>query len=324
MFPLWGSKFNKRPSPKHDSVCHKKAQKTDKSILICDTVKGTSPFASRIQLLEGSMTVEAAVILPLFLMFFLNLGCVIELIRLHGNLEFALCDIGNCMTVYGYVVSEMELSEIGQEDQGRSVLLEELGDIAFSYTYVKKQIVDYLGESYLKETPILNGTEGLHFWESDIFDDNDCVEIVVNYVASPFMQEVGFGKFCMANKYYGHLWNGYEIPGTGGESTESAPEVVYITSNGVVYHEKRECSYLVLSIREVSLREAYESQNAKGEKYGICMLCKDAGVQRKVFITEDGENIHYIRECAGLKRTVHTVSRKEAEGYRPCSRCVEK
>lgn len=341
MFPLWSSMMSliqkykhkklqilkKQSSPKHNSDNQKFAQTVFPSFFRC-AIEGTSLFISPFRKLKAGMTVEAAVVLPLFLFFFLNLGCAIEIIRLHGNLEFALCDIGNRMAVYGYALSEMEqqagIKQADEEASGKeqkNVLLSELGDVVFSYIYVKNQIADYLGRQYLEESPLVNGVDGLQFWESDIFEDNDCFEVVVTYRVEPFSSIIGFGSFRMANRYYGHLWNGYHIPGTEENDDKKENDVVYIAENGRVYHEDRNCSYLVLSIREVSLQEAYASRNSNGEKYEICMLCEKAGLQGKVYITEDGESIHYKRDCPGLKRTIYEVSREEVQGYLPCSRC---
>ena len=45
----------------------------------------------------AGMTVEACLLLPLFLFFFVNMGCAIEMIRLHGNLQFSLWQLGSRM-----------------------------------------------------------------------------------------------------------------------------------------------------------------------------------------------------------------------------------
>lgn len=288
----------------------------------CDAIKGISLFASVTRQTEGSMTVEAAVVLPLFLCFFLNLGCAIELIRLHGNLEFALCDIGNRMSVYGYALAGTEPEAEETEGGIESEMWSELKDVAFSYTYVKSEIVKALGEQYLEESPIVQGIAGLQFVESEIFEGEDCFEIIATYEVAPFSSVAGFGSFRMANRYYGHLWNGYQIPGT--EDAGEEKEVVYVAENGVVYHEDRNCSYLSLSVRKVSLQEAYESRNNNGAKYTPCMRCEDGGIQGSVYITSEGDNIHYREDCPGLRRTVNAVPKADVKNYPACGRCAKK
>lgn len=335
MSPLWKIQnvkqlqlINRKPSPKQYSynrsfarnsgIYRKRYSLQNGNYHIKHSaIKGISLFISRSPQLEASMTVEAAIVLPLFLFFFLNLSCAIELIRLHDNLEFALRDVGNRMSVYGYVLEEQGV-EAAKSDEG---LWEELKDVAFSYTFVKKEMVRYVGESYLQESPVVEGANGLQFWESEIFGEDDCIEIIATYRVSPFVGTVGFGSFCMANRYYGHVWSGYRIPGV---DSEQESEIVYVAENGVVYHESKNCSYLFLSVRGVSLAEARESHNTGGERYTPCMRCfKEENLTETVYITEDGENIHCRKDCGSLRRTVYTLAREDAKKYRACGRCAQ-
>ena len=52
---------------------------------------------------RGSMTVEAAVVVPLLILFVLHLGSCMEMLRLHGKLEYALWQTGRELAVYGAV-----------------------------------------------------------------------------------------------------------------------------------------------------------------------------------------------------------------------------
>ena len=48
------------------------------------------------------MTIEACLVLPLFLFAFLNVISIIELYRLQGNISAAMHDTAKQMAVYGY------------------------------------------------------------------------------------------------------------------------------------------------------------------------------------------------------------------------------
>lgn len=265
-------------------------------------IKRISLFTSLSAKADGSMTVEASIVLPLFLFFFLNLGSVIEVIRLHGNLELALWETGNRLAVYGHVL-----------DGGNKIT-----GVALSYTYVKSQMIEYLGEDYLENSPLSYGTDGLQFLESNIWKDDDTFEVILTYSVSPLSRMAGFRSFRMANCYYGHLWTGYEIPGTEGDVAE---QYVYIAETGQVYHTNAGCTYLVLSVRQVSYQEALGSRNNQGEKYDACEKCSKWGCRGSVYITNEGDCYHFERECPGLKRTVRHVPLSEVLGYRLCSRC---
>ena len=125
--------------------------------------------------IAAAMTVEAALILPLFLFFFINLGSAIEMIRLHGNLQLALWDCGNRMCVYGHV-SAAEGEDASKDERKNRVVW----------------VVDYVGRDYLEELPLCDGAQGLQFWESDVgaLDaavSEDILDIVMTYQVSPLM-----------------------------------------------------------------------------------------------------------------------------------------
>ena len=182
--------------------------------------------------------------------------------------------------------------------------------MAVSYTYVKNQICNQLGEEYLEQSPLEQGADSLQFLESST--KNDICEIVVTYGISPLTEVLGFRKFRMANRYYGHLWNGYAIPGT-----ENDEEYVYVTEDSEVYHRSRECTHLRLSVRRVEAAEI-----PKG--YHPCEKCmvqkKDAAAPEEngYYICSEGECYHRRRDCPGLKRTVYCIARKDVDGYREC------
>ena len=294
------------------------------------SIKGTSLFASRkkVKTVTGSMTVEAAVVLPLFLFFFLNLGSAMEMIRLHSNLQLVLWQTGNRLSVYGHVLQEQEKDVDDSSDnpgiesaEGKTTRKEsiwaDLAGVALSYTYVKDCVKDYLGEEYLENSPLKKGADSLQFPESDMNEVEDCFEIVMTYQVAPMSGLSGFWPFRMANKYYGHFWNGYAV----GVEADSE-EYVYVAENGEVYHADRECTHLLLSVKQVSLWEARDTANQEGEQYRACEVCCEGLSFGQVYITEQGDCYHYRKSCLGLKRTVYKITKTQAEEYRACSRCV--
>lgn len=251
---------------------------------------------------DAGMTVEAAVVLPLVLFFLLNLSCAIELIRLHGNLQMALWDTGSRLAVYGHTLGDSDVASL------------------FTWFYIRDQIADYTGEEYLDNSPLKNGSESLMFWESDIFSSEDELDVIVTYSVSPWSSLAGFSPFRMANRYYAHIWNGYDISKGNCDGREET-DIVYMTENGEVYHENRNCTHLKLSIRQVSRAEAQIQTNEYGKKYSACEKCKPDLTDETLYIAAEGDRFHSDRGCPGLKRTVFSVPRSRVAGYRACSRC---
>ena len=257
----------------------------------------------------GSMTVEAAVIIPLLLFFFMNLMSVMEMIRLHSNLELALWKNGKVMTVVGHVFNEVE---------DENELLQLGGTLLTDYA-LYLGIVEELGEDYLDHSPLTYGKKGLNFLESS-YMENDCIDIKLTYQVSPDFNVPGFPLVRLANRYYARAWTGYCV---SEEEEEQAKEYVYVTMYGQVFHVKLDCGYLNRTIEAVQVSGLGNMRNNAGEQYTICEYCGKFSSQDTVYITPTGGKYHFTVSCPSLKRTISILERTEAEeNYRPCSRCV--
>lgn len=305
---------SKRPSPTNAGVAFPALDGTTPE---SNCIEEISLFTSKRTGLNGSMTVEAAIVIPLLLFFLLNLGSLMEIIRLHGNVELALTNVGNELSLYQYIQT-MELSE--QEQKALPEGMKALMQSALTQVYIQQRIESYLGEDYLEEAPIVskNGWNLSAGW--NVLQDGDYLELRYSYAIGCPFEIPGFKDFYMCNSYYSHVWNGYQIPGSeDGVGTET----VFLTEYGEVYHNSMECHYLQLSIRELTWEEAKLCTNITGNRYELCSYCEDLSYCGVVYVTDYGECFHYSLQCEGLKRTIYSVTLKEAEslGLRLCSKC---
>ncbi len=274
-------------------------------------------------LLEGSMTVEATVVIPMLLFFFINLMSAFEMLRLHGNVALALWEKGRVMAVSGYVYDavygeEKEQSNVTDNNRLWEDILAKLGGTLLTDVMLRSNVISNLGREYLDESPLTNGAEGLNFLES-AYLENECIDIKVTYQVSPVFAIPGFSSFRMANRYYARAWTGYRVDDTMPEREE--PARVYITQYGDVYHMDRNCSYLVRTVKTLDISEVGNIRNNSGERYRRCEICGDNG-QRIIHVTQEGNKYHGRRDCPSLIRTVISVEYKQAEEYRPCSKCA--
>ena len=316
-----------------------------------------STGASRIErasLLRGSMTVEAAVVLPCFLFFFINLSSSLEMIRLCGNLEYALHNAGNEVCLYGSLLTDEmrdlgstgHVSAAGNEASSGSGVSSEIGTSSeaqnipgsyqaeaesadfsslaggavLSYTYVKYRMVDSLGEDYLSSSPLSNGSSSLNFFGSSIGEQDDIVDIKLSYSVTTPVDTIGAGPLFMAGRYYGHLWNGYGISGSG--SNLDQEQIVYITADSEVYHITTSCTHLRLSIRGVEYANLGNEWNRSGGRYYPCEVCSHGEAPEIVYVGAQGDRYHYSYECYTLTRQYSPVPLSEVEdSHRPCSTC---
>lgn len=308
------NKASKRPSP---TIPGKAFPALDGTLPEENCIEEISLSTFQSDYASGSMSVEAAVLLPLLIFFLLNMGSILELIRLHGNMELALTNIGNELSIYGYV-SSAELNET--ETQGLSDDMKVLMRAALSQAYIQRRVEEYLGTDYLESAPFSGEYRFSKGVGWNFTGEDDRLELRYSYgVKCPFGMP-GFPDFYMSNSYYTHIWNGYEIPGS---SEGVGLETVFFTEYGEVYHLSLECTHLKLSIREVSYREAIQSVNQRGYRYELCEHCADDVRGTVVYVTDYGNCFHYSRQCEGLGRKIYSATLAEMEemDLSLCVRC---
>ena len=270
----------------------------------------------------GSMTLEAALAVPLFVFFVMNLLFIFEAVRLQSGLQAALQQAGEqvCEAAYytRFAPGAGEGSGGGSEEANSGTAM----SLLVSETYVRNKVTSYLGESFWKHSCVVGGKAGLSFAQSKIMTEADRVEIIVNCRIRPFVRIVAFPDFAMQARYCGHAWVGW-TPGSGmaGGSGGGNKEEVYVTTYGEVYHTDTGCIYLNPQVRAVSALEVDNYRSGNGAKYYPCECCRPGG-KGIVYITKEGNRYHSDRNCSGIVRHLTTMESDEAkERYRPCPVC---
>ena len=262
---------------------------------------------------RGSMTVEASIILPFFLFFFINLMSIMEIYRLHSVLCAALYEVGNELTVYAYAYDAIIEPE---EDTGIEAFVE---SAVFSYLYVKQQVEDFVGGDYLEHAPLKYGADGLIYLDSSILQTGDVIDLVVSYQVRPFVNVIGYPESLMYNRYYGRAWTGFDVEAE--TETDESLEYVYVAQHGEVYHVDRDCTYISLRILPCNATEVRRLRNEYGEKYTACEICI-TGREDGLYVTPAGNRYHGKETCGSLYRNVTKVPKEEAlTKYKKCSRC---
>ena len=251
------------------------------------------------------MTVEAAFIVPFFLLAWMNLLSIINIYGIQSNMSQAMHATAKEMAVleYGY-----------EETTGKNAE----GNI-LDYVYASQRVYNRAGKDYLNNSQIVGGICGVNWLTSKMMED-DCIDLRATYMIKPMSGIMGFNKFCMYNRVKTRAWTGYDNTKAVNGNTEE--QIVYITPEGSAYHTSKSCSYLKLSIQGVTKENADNLRNADGAKYYVCEEC-GAGCQGIVYITDYGNRYHSTLGCSKLKRTIEAVTLSEAvsQGRHQCSKC---
>ena len=281
--------------------------KKDTLLISLDRQNKERAFSSSLKV-KASLTIEAAIVIPMFMFFVLAIVSFALIISLQLDIQIQMEDTARTLSKKAYYLEKKDMTQEGLNTLtlGASVISGEL-------------------KSKLDNSRIVGGAGGVNTLLSTYDADTGEIDIVLNYKYSlPFLPDK-IAKIALSQRSVSRAWIGRELDedgADGGTNSDSDSTKVYVTETGSVYHTSKECSYLDLSIRNVDGSEVDSLRNKSGGKYYCCPLCvKNQEASGTVYITDYGENWHTSLGCSGLKRTINEVDLSDVEGMKPCSKC---
>lgn len=258
---------------------------------------------------SGSMTVETALVLPVFLLAMLSLICLIELMSLQSAVNLALYNAGKETASCAY----------GIDKAGSSFLPEGMSGSGITKLYLKNKVKKELSNNEELCRYIIGGSGGISMAASEIENKTGRMYLKASYKVKLPFQLKGIPALRLESRACIKLWNGYLGEGF---SDSGADTIVYITDTGVVYHRSLECTHLNRSIQSVLSTLVDRKRNESGGKYYPCERCIKGGkTPAQVYIAGYGDRYHNSLSCSGLKRGIHSVPLSEAKGRPPCQKC---
>lgn len=238
--------------------------------------------------------------LPLFIIFMINIISLFEMIYIHTAMDVALNQTGKEISVAA------KFQNIYEND-----LLTE--------AYVKERVWQLVGKDKIANSLIVGNANGIVLLRSEIAKENDVIDLVMTYQVEPWFPFFQVGDMIMINRCYIKAYTGYNL--NDGTSEERR---YYVAENGDVYHLCRSCTHLQLSVSMVGEAELDKARNKDGEKYKPCEVCFDKEMSGgHYYIATQGNRYHSSVACTGLKRTIYVV-KESGVGNKPlCMRCME-
>ena len=235
---------------------------------------------------RGSLTVEAALVLPAFMISLLTMASVLLMYVTAMRIQALLYTTASDMAIR--IPSGESFNESSVRDGFTADLTDE--DVRF----------------------IEGGRDGIELAAE--LDDTEFVKLSVRCDLVP-LAGTGFLRIPFERSCIVHCMCGYE----NGFFVDD--DIVYITEDSRVYHRNRNCSHIMLTIRETTSGQVLSLRNNSGGRYRPCESCHSSLSDEKLYITTDGDRYHNSITCSGLKRTVRSVRLSEVRDRRPCSRC---
>ncbi len=259
--------------------------------------------------LRGSLTVETALVLPLFLLAVLSVIFVGEALRFSGNLSSALLENAEDLSMYAYAGT--------LAGEGRD--LGEIGGRAVSLTAGRAMVLSSLGSGYVDGSPVENGAAGLSFLHSTVLGPDQMIDLNAVWRMKALFPFPGVTGFRVIDRARIRAFTGYDNTRREDRSREEE-EIVFITRTGSVYHRSRDCRHLNLNIQRTDRASVSGLRNNNGGRYYPCEYC-GGGSSDCLYVTDDGDRYHTRLSCPGLTRTVRAVPISEVGGRRPCHDC---
>lgn len=240
---------------------------------------------------SASLTVEASLVLPMFLFAMILVTYIGQLIKCQDDMNWALTRVAReASAEYGATESDLLKS---------------------SAWYLAKLNV------YVKGTGL-----GISFAESHFMEKDDEIDLVVTYTMKTPFSLFSLKPIRVQQRVHTRAFTGVEERGNTGPCED---ENVYITETGRVYHRTTSCTYLKLSISQVCGADLDLLRNESGGKYRSCDKCTKGKVlesDTKIWITNFGDRYHTVVSCSGLKRYIREVKLSEVGTRTPCSKCA--
>lgn len=264
---------------------------------------------------RGSLTVEAAMVLPLFLFFMVILMVPTGVMKEGRRIQTALEAAGEEVSQYAYVLHQLKLGE-RLETSGLDGFTEEFLDGLTEegiLLYVRKRVEGRVGVERL---------ESASFVRSSVLRDGETIDLVMDYrVKIPF-SVFGLSSMPMTARSCRRAWIGRE--GGSGRRDGQEDELVYIGKASTRYHRQRTCHYLYNDIKQISFKEVEDARNLSGGKYKPCSRCgKFAEENGSVFLMPSGEKYHSDRNCSSIMAYVEAVPLSQVRHMGGCSYCSQ-
>lgn len=258
---------------------------------------------------QGSLTVEAALSVTVFLFTVIFLSVPMELIDTQRKVQTVLEAVSRELSWQVYrQYAEREGEEKGADTVGRELLTE-----AGLQLYLQDRIRRAGGRKI----------QDVSCFGSRITEGGEWIDLKARYRLKLPFPVFALESVTLSSRSRRRGWIGSE----GGRFLEmgvkeDAPVYVYIGKNSTRYHRTPDCHYISNQIMAVSLEEAKVRRNAEGKTYKPCHVCgKLAQQSGAAYLLPGGEYYHGRSDCSSLACYVRKVPLSEVEHLGACSYC---
>lgn len=273
--------------------------------------------------MPGSMTLEAAMVMPIFIYAVLVFTNFFIMINYQNIMQSSVNNAAKAVGRYMYLEKRAgELLDNKNKFENMEFDKEILIN-GINTGYVWNKILTDEVKKYTENINVVRGIAGISIRESDINNNPDGInDIKVYYKIEVWKLGKSRGRLGMANRCYFRSWIGESIC----EDISDDTRKVFITKSGKVYHLYRDCTHIELSVHNVKYGEISKLRNEYGSRYTKCERCvkKSLADDYIVYITDSGASYHCNEKCSAIVRDVIEINIDSVGNRDVCNRCKKR
>ncbi len=263
---------------------------------------------------KGSYTIEAAIIIPLFITFMVFGMFFFRLLQVESGVQQSMNTASRTMAVtLGNFSNRGESDEDVNTDEEPTIggELSEAALLAGTIALTGVQMID----NNVPVEFVDGGPLGFNFLGSTA--EGNYIDLKVNYTMTFPVGLLGNLSYDVTQHAKTRKWVGYDKNENSTDGT-----YVYITDHGEAYHINYFCTYLNPSVHKVAKDEVKSKRNKSGHTYSVCARCRDKKPGSFLYITDYGTSFHNDVNCTEIKHNIKKVLYEEVKDtMRPCSKC---
>lgn len=297
---------------------------------------------------KASITVEASLVLPIFIFAMYAFIFFIQMISIQQEVQQGLLQTARFCEKIGYV-HDYVINYEGKDEEGNNqnnqspentskensseenlskenksesseIDVREIVTYLITSGLMQGKFGEVVDQGIINKSCVEGGMKGFSFLLSSYDTETNIADVTVQYKVHFPLGLAIIKDFDITQKVKVRVFVG--LSNTTSDEEEGDDDYVYIAETGTVYHESKECTHLKLSITKINRSSLNSQRNTSGGKFYACEICNPEDVKQEYYyITKQGNRYHSKTNCSGLKRTIKTIKRSEVGDRRPCTRC---
>ncbi len=267
---------------------------------------------------SASLTLEAALVLPIFLFFVYLLILPMRMMDTARSMQ-EICEAVCRDAAEGSYLLTLRDSKTAKGADDRTV-----SGARSVQAYLKGNALGLLAVKLAQRQVDDQYVMNLHALRSHGWGDDQMITLTMDYDYRLPFSVLGLRSLHQTVRASRHAWVGSPPRSKSGASSgDDEDPLVYIGAHGTRYHSSLRCHYLSNDLTAVSFSDIRSKRNANGGTYHACPRCAASCKSGAVYIMQSGSAYHTDPNCSAICAHARAVKKSEVAYLGPCQYCCQ-